>query len=214
MSNHVHDIASGELRAALPDTQPTALSANEQGVIRRVLKSETYLIKEHLVRLDHEARRRRFNHDVSDEFIAKYVAGAAELGSLTFGCFFDGDIRAIAELRLVSSNDNATAEVAFSVEDAFAGRGIATRLMNHVIRAARNRGIRHLILVCLAENKKMQAIVRRYGAELHVDDDSIVADIVPKGPDCLSITAEMIDDRMIFVHAVLDLQQRLARRVQ
>lgn len=183
----------------------------DPGVIRRILKSETFLIEEHLLRLDEDARRRRFNHDVSDDFIRQYVKGAADFGNLTFGYFVDGDVRAIAELRQSDPARREMAEVAFSVERPFANRGIATALMGRIIRAARNRGIRHLILVCLAENTKMQAIARHYDADLRIGDGAIIADIIPKRPDYASIAGEMLDERMAYVHAVFDLQTRLAR---
>jgi RimJ/RimL family protein N-acetyltransferase len=182
-----------------------------QGTIRKVLRSETHLIEEHLLRLESDARRRRFGHDVSEQFVRDYVLHAADLGNLTFGFFLDGDIHGVAELRQSERAFGHTAEVAFSVERAFANFGIGTKLMGRIIRSARNRGIRHLLLVCLTDNLKMQAIARHYGADLSIEDGSIVADIVPKRPDYASITSEYLDDRMIFVQAAFDLQTRLAR---
>ena len=87
------------------------------------------------------------------------------------------------------------AEVAFSVEKPFVNRGIATQLMGRVIRTARNRGLRHLILVCLPDNAKMQAIARHYGAEIKVEDGSVIADIIPKDPDYQSWVGELLDER-------------------
>jgi len=183
----------------------------QTGFIRRVLRSETFLITEHLLRLTSEARHRRFNHEVSDEYVMSYAGHAADYGNLTYGYFVDGDVRAVAELRRSPELGELSAEVAFSVEPEFANQGIATQLMGRIIRSARNRGIRHLILVCLAENRKMQAIARRYGADLHVEEGSIVADIVPKRPDYASIASEIVDDRFAIMHAALNMQMRLAK---
>ena len=181
------------------------------GIIRKVLKSETHLIEEHLMRLDNDARRRRFAHDVGDRFIHDYACHAADFGNATFGYFVDGDIRAIAELRKGRTALEQTAEVAFSVERPYAGKGIATKLMGRVIHAARNRGVRHLMLVCLAENVKMRAIAAHYGADLTIADGSVIADIVPMSPDYQSFARELMADRMAYVHAVFDLQARLAK---
>ncbi len=181
------------------------------GAIRKVLRSETHLIEEHLLRIEADARYRRFGHDVSDQFIHDYAQHAADYGNLTIGLFQDGDIRAIAELRKSGNSAACTAEVAFSVERAFGNQGVATRLMGHVIRAARNRGIRHLLLVCLVENTKMQAIARHYGAELKIADGSVVADIAPRAADLISLTGEYFDSGMAFAQAALDFQTRLAR---
>lgn len=181
------------------------------GTIRRVLRSETHLIQSHLLRLEGDARRRRFGHDVSDQFIQTYALQGADLGNLTFGYFCGGDIRAIAELRQSGRAFGHTAEVAFSVERPFSSKGIGTRLMGRVIRAARNRGLKHLLLVCLRDNVKMQAIARHYGADLKLEDGSIIADIIPKHADYHSYASEFLDDRMVFLQAAIDWQTRLAR---
>ncbi|MEQ1671406.1 MAG: GNAT family N-acetyltransferase, partial [Hyphomicrobium sp.] len=98
------------------------------GTMRRVLRSETHLIEEHLLRLEGDARRRRFGHDVSDTFIHTYALHAADFGNLTFAFFADGDIRAIAELRQSGQEFGHTAEVAFSVERPYSNLGIGTKL--------------------------------------------------------------------------------------
>ena len=181
------------------------------GIIRKVLRTETHLIEEHLMRLDGDARHRRFGHDMADRFIHEYASHAADVGNLTYGYFVDGDVRAIAELRKGRLALEQMAEVAFSVERLFANQGIGTKLMGRIIYSARNRGIRHLVLVCLVENVKMQAIARHYGADLQIADGSVIADIVPKSPDYASIASELMTDHMAYVHAVFDLQTRLAR---
>ncbi len=181
------------------------------GTIRRVLRSETHLIESHLLRLEGDARRRRFGHDVSDHFIHTYALHGADLGNLTFGYFCDGEIRAIAELRQSGRAFGHTAEVAFSVERPYSGKGIGTQLMGRIIRAARNRGLQHLLLVCLRDNVKMQAIARHYGADLKIEDGSIVAAIIPKHADYESYASEFLDDRMVFMQAAFGWQTRLAR---
>ncbi|MFT3732580.1 MAG: GNAT family N-acetyltransferase [Hyphomicrobium sp.] len=183
--------------------------ADHIGFIRRLLTSETYLLRDHLLRLDSEARHRRFGHDVSDDFISRYAAHGADFGNVTFGYFVDGEVRAVAELRPDILIHRSGAEVAFSVEKPFVNRGIATQLMGRVIRTARNRGLRHLILVCLPDNAKMQAIARHYGAELKIEDGSVIADIIPQDPDYQSWFSEMLDERMTYFQSALDLQKRV-----
>ena len=102
---------------AMNDT--TTTPDHVSGTIRRILRSETHLIEEHLLRLEADARHRRFGHDVSDQFIHTYALHAADVGNLTFGFFVDGEIRAIAELRQSGRAFGHTAEVAFSVERPF-----------------------------------------------------------------------------------------------
>ena len=130
------------------------------GFIRRLLASESYLLRDHLQRLDSDARHRRFGHDVSDAFIASYAAHASDFGNVTFGYFVDGEIRGVAELRPGALMRQESAEVAFSVERPFANRGIATQLMGRVVRTARNRGFSHLTLIsCLTMPRCRQSLV-------------------------------------------------------
>jgi RimJ/RimL family protein N-acetyltransferase len=188
-----------------------ALRENDEhiGFIRRLLTSETYLLREHLQRLDSDARHRRFGHDVSGDFIDRYAARASDFGNVTFGYFVDGEVRAVAEMRpdILMYRDGA--EVAFSVERAFINRGIATQLMGRVMRTARNRGLRHLILVCMPDNAKMQSIARHYGAELKVEDGSVIASLVPTQADYQSWFSEMLDERMTYIQSAFDLQKRV-----
>lgn len=179
------------------------------GFIRRLLASESYLLRDHLLRLDPEARHRRFGHDVADEFISRYAARAGEYGNITYGYFVDGNVRAVAELRPGALMRDGSAEAAFSVEGPYTNQGIATQLMGRIIRTARNRGLRHLILICLPDNAKMRAIAKHYDAILRIEEGSIVADIVPKHADYESLASELFDERWSLAHAALDFNSRL-----
>jgi RimJ/RimL family protein N-acetyltransferase len=203
------DPASHDIRSFAMLEEAQVSVETQFGFIRRLLASENYLLRDHLCRLDSEARHRRFGHDVSDEFIAQYASHASDFGNVTFGYLVEGEVRGIAELRPGALMGRDSAEVAFSVERAFVNRGIATQLMGRIIRTARNRGFSHLTLVCLPDNAKMQAIARHYGAALKIEDGSIFADIVPDRADYQSMVAEMIDEPMTYLHAALDLQTRI-----
>ena len=179
------------------------------GSIRKLLRTEQHLYLDHLLRLDEDARRRRFAHTVSDEFIQRHSQKAADRGSIIFGYFDAGHLRGVAELKLSSGFSNPSAEAAFSVERAHVNQGIATELMGRVIRSARNRGVRHLILACLAENAKMRAIAIKYGAELHFEEGGVVGDIIPSRPNYFSLASEAFDDRLGLLLARLDLGERI-----
>lgn len=178
------------------------------GSIRKLLPSETGLLCEHLLRLDKESRRLRFTHAVSDEFIRNYAKTASDPGSIVYIYTLDGVVRAAAELKRMGKIWRDSAEAAFSVESQFANKGLATELMGHIITSARNRGVKHLIMNCLAENIKMQAIARKYQADLHLDHGDVVADIIPQRFDYFSLATEMFEDRFVTFLAVLDQHSR------
>ena len=179
-----------------------------KGSCRKLLRRELDLYRAHLLRLDEEARRKRFAHSVSDGFIENYAQRASDAGTIVFGYFDDGELRGVGELKCDSSKSCKTAEAAFSVETPYLNRGIATELMGHIIRSARNRGVRHLVLNCLIENAKMRAIAVKYNADLRIEDGAVIADIVPKSSDYLSRATEAFDDRIGIFLAVLDLHSR------
>ena len=178
------------------------------GSIRKLGPTETKKFRDHLLRLDRDSRRMRFAHGVSDTFIDDYASRMNEMGSIVFGYFEGGEVRAAAELRKLGDTWGKEAEAAFSVEKAFQERGLGSELMGRVIRSARNRGVHHLFMSCLAENGKMQAIARKHEADLRFEYGEVIGDIVPQEANYFSLLAEAVEDRVGYMMAVLDVQIR------
>ena len=63
--------------------------------------------------------------------------------------------------------ENDRAEVAFLVEDAHQGRGIANLLLEHLAEAARERGIRGFVAEVLPENRRMAQVFVDAGYRVH-----------------------------------------------
>jgi GNAT superfamily N-acetyltransferase len=181
------------------------------GIYRKLWPQEADMFRDHLLRLDKASRRMRFAHGVSDRFIEDYAARMGELGSIVFGYIEDGEVRGAAELKKLGDAWGQEAEAAFSVEAAYQEQGIGTELMGRVIRAARNRGVQLIFMSCLAENAKMQAIARKYEAELRFEYGEVVGEIVPEEPNYFSLLAEAVEDRVGFMMTVLDLQRRAVK---
>jgi GNAT superfamily N-acetyltransferase len=181
------------------------------GTIRKLWPTETAKFRDHLLRLDRQSRRMRFAHGVSDRFVEDYAARMADMGGIVYGYFEGEDVRAVAELKKLGDTWGREAEAAFSVEQPLQEQGIGTLLMGRVIRAARNRGVQHLCISCLAENGKMQAIARHFEAELRFEYGEVVGEIVPEGPNYFSLLAEAVEDRFGYLMAVLDLHNRVVK---
>ena len=181
------------------------------GTIRKLWPTETAKFRDHLLRLDRQSRRMRFAHGVSDRFVEDYAARMADMGGIVYGYFEGEDVRAVAELKKLGDTWGREAEAAFSVEQPLQEHGIGTLLMGRVIRAARNRGVQHLCISCLAENSKMQAIARHFEAELRFEYGEVVGEIVPEGPNYFSLLAEAVEDRFGYLMAVLDLHNRVVK---
>ncbi len=196
------------------DHEQVFVHAEHEGVIRKLLLTETALVRDHLLRLDPESRRLRFFREVSDDFLRDYAMKFAELGTIIYGYIVGGEVRAIAELKRSPLSGDATAEAAFSVEKEFVNHGIGTELMGRIILSARNRGLKHLVLVCMPDNAKMRAIAAKHATDLHFEDGTTVADIVPKAPDYFSYASEALDDRLSFMQAFFDLDARILKTLR
>ena len=183
--------------------------ANWTGIIRKLLPSEWEQFRDHLLRLDPSSRRMRFAHAVSDGFLIAYAKSMADNETIIYGYIDDGQIGAVAELRKIGNVWGDHAEAAFSVEAAYRDKGIATELLGRVIRSARNRGVSHLIMNCLAENAKMQAVARHY-AELRFESGDVIAEILPAAASAISVFSEAMEDRMGYLMAVFDLRAKAA----
>lgn len=180
--------------------------------IRKLRPHEHDIFADHLLRLDTISRRLRFAHAVSDEFVKDYASRMTEMGSIVFGYFDEAYVlRAVAELRKLTADWSPAAEAAFSVETQLQNTGLGTQLMGRVIRSARNRGVHHLYMSCLAENRKMQNIAKKHEADLRFEYGEVIGDIVPNAPSYFSHFAEAIDDQVGYLMAVVDLSSRARR---
>ena len=179
-----------------------------RGNVRKLWVTEIGLFRDHLLRLDPDSRRMRFGMAADDRFIEDYALRVNDMKSLVYGYVEDGEVRAAAELRRLGAALRGEAEAAFSVEKDYQDSGIGTDLLGRIIRSARNRGIHRIYMNCLAENRRMQAIAKKYDAVLEFDQGDVVGRVAPSSAHYFSIWREAVEDEMGFVMAVLDLQRK------
>ena len=183
----------------------------ESGRIRKLGSGETDIYREHLLRLDAHARRCRFGAGVSDEFVTGYVAMANGLDCVIHGFFVDGILRGAGELRPLGPAFSGEAEAAFSIENPWQSHGVGTALLARTLLAARNRGFKFLHMACLADNRRMQQLARKFDAELSFDFGTVVGELESPHPTPLSVMRELVADTTGFATAMLDVQSRLLR---
>lgn len=150
------------------------------GTVRRLWAGETELYRQHLLRLDAESRRNRFGGAVSDEFIRRYAEPSALRGVVIRGFFVDGVLRGAAELRLLERVGEA--EAALSIEKLWQSRGVGTALLERLLLAARNRRIKRLHMICLAENRRVRRLALKFDAELSFQYGSVVGEMKTSRP--------------------------------
>jgi GNAT superfamily N-acetyltransferase len=97
------------------------------------------------------------------------------------------------------------------VEKPWQSHGVGSVLLRRTLLAARNRGYRLLHMACLAENRRMQQLARKFDAELSFDFGSVVGELESVRPNALSLMREIMADHHGFATAMLDLQTRMLR---
>jgi GNAT superfamily N-acetyltransferase len=183
------------------------------GVIRKLWIGEAEQYRGHLLRLDAESRRNRFAGTVSDEFVHDYADLAFGIDAIVHGFFVNGTLRGAGELRPIGTPLSREAEAAFSIEKPWQSHGVGSLLLERTLLAARNRGLKFLHMACLADNKRMQQLARKYEAELSFDFASVIGEVSAPRPTPLSLMREILADSHGFATAMFDVQTRLLKPV-
>jgi ribosomal protein S18 acetylase RimI-like enzyme len=165
--------------------------AGRDVIVRRLRRDEADEFFAHLLRLDPDARRRRFGAVVSECFLRDYANRPPKPGTVIEGAFVDGVLRGVGELRPVDDAGTA-AEVAFSVEAGFRGMGLGARLMDRLLLIGSNHGVRLVTMVCMADNTAMKRLFRRHGGKLVVSDGMADGTIRTAWPTPFSLAREAL----------------------
>jgi hypothetical protein len=183
------------------------------GVIRKLWLAEAGIYRDHLLRLDRDSRHSRFGGAVSDDFIRDYVDTTYRLNAVVHGFFVDGALRGAAELRPLGTVMSRPGQAPRASGPRGQRKGGGGERREPPPRPAPNRGIKTLHMACLANNRRMQELARKFAAELSFDFGSVVGEVEAARPTPLSVLREFVADGHGFATAVLDVQSRLFRPV-
>ncbi|AXK82605.1 GNAT family N-acetyltransferase [Pseudolabrys taiwanensis] len=179
------------------------------GLVRKLWLGEADAYRDHLLRLDPDSRHRRFSGAVADDVIIKHAATADDLGVVIHGFFVDGVLRGAAELRHFGDMYSRQAEAAFSIEKEWQSHGVGTALLERTLLSARNRGVKSLQMNCLADNRRMQQLAKKFEADLKFDFGSVVGELEAPRFTPLSVMREAVEDAHGMTSAWLDASSRL-----
>ena len=158
-----------EQPASAPAEAPSATGAAVPTwvPIRSLPASQRDQILGHLTGLSERDRYLRFGYAATDAQIDRYVQGLNFERDEVFGVF-NRRLELIALAHLAYPPDNApglnAAEFGGSVVEQARGRGYGSRLFEHAMLHARNRGLSCLFIHALSENTTMLRIARKAGA--------------------------------------------------
>ena len=183
------------------------------GVIRKLWISEADLYRDHLLRLDAQSRHSRFGGGWRTTSSA--IMSAPRSGCARWCTAISSTACCAARPNCGRSDPRSAreAEAAFSIETPWQSLGVGSALLDRTLLAARNRGIKRLHMACLADNRRMQELARKFAAELSFDFGSVVGEVAAARPTPLSVLREAVADGHGFATAMLDVQSRLMRPV-
>lgn len=168
--------------------------------IRTLTERHRKQVCAHLLALEADDRQRRFGHTVSDDRLRAYAAQLDFEHDQIFGTF-DRRLRLVAlgHLALGSDTDTGDAtghgELGLSVLASARGRGLGTRLFEHAVMHARNRGVHTLHIHLARDNTPMLAIVQRAGARIALDGSEALAVLPLAGETLGSQIGELLGER-------------------
>jgi hypothetical protein len=144
------------------------------GTIRQLRPSDLPRFRDHLLRLDPESRRDRFNGVADDNYVASYAERCFAQGTTVIGYVEGGKVLGAAELHERPELPEPTGEIAFSVERELQRLGIGRGLFERLIGNARGLGYTKLRVTTHPCNEAMKALARRFDAALSFEDGETV----------------------------------------
>lgn len=164
--------------------QSLVLANGRRVTLRPVLPQDDALECAFVAALSSQSRRNRFHGAVNGLAAAQaarmtcvdYHEHMAFVATVVEGEGADEHEVLVADARYAITADRETAEFAVVVADAWAGLGLARRLLALLGQCARRAGLRWLRGEVLAANHAMLALMRRCGfcAVAHPEDDGLV----------------------------------------
>lgn len=136
------------------------------GTVRTLTAKQLPLLRDHLLRLDRDSRRNRFNGSLDDNFVVRYAIKCVSDGTVVLAYFEDGVVRGAAELHQPDLSPGSLPEIAFSVEACVRRQGVGSILFTTLIGTARALGYDSLRITTSAQNDAMRALANKFGARL------------------------------------------------
>src|ERR1700749_1133564 len=110
------------------------------GSIRTLTAREMPLLREHLLRLDPESRRDRFNGAADEGVVESYAARCLADGTMGVAYVADGTVLGPSKVHQPDLWDDSVPEIAFSVERSVRRKGVGSILFKRLITEAEGRG--------------------------------------------------------------------------
>ena len=173
---------------------PVQLRDGTELLLRPVLPGDSVRTLQGHVQFSSETLYRRFmSARVPSPALMDYLAEVDYVDHFVW-VMTDQDGQPVADARFVrDDHDPSVAEIAFTVADAYQGRGIGSFLIDALAVAARVGGVERFSGRMLADNVAMRTLMDHYGAFWERDDIGVVTTVVDVPDlDDLSLSRDMV----------------------
>lgn len=168
-----HQPTTANAQHSVGSVQPASLTAHTAPTpawvpIRSLSERHRARVLSHLMALNESDRYLRFGYVASDTQLERYAQTIDFARDEVFG-IFDRRLQLLAMAHLAGmgvQGEPAEAEFGVSVLPRARGRGFGSRLFDHAVLHARNRGIDTLVIHALSENTAMLRIASKAGASI------------------------------------------------
>lgn len=173
-----------------------AVEPPDRNRVRTLWPHEREKLESHLLRLTRQERYLRFGGYLADEAIQRYCRRVAWWNSHLVGLVDEtGALRAVGEARIRREGWTREADLAFSVETPYQGRGLGTELFRRLLDYARNRAVMRVFITSLPTNTRMRRIARRFGLSVRCEGgEDCSGRIELHGPSYASWLSEAMDE--------------------
>lgn len=178
--------------------------APARGHVRVLATRELPLFREHLLRLDRESRRDRFNGSLDNDWVARYAEKSVNDGTVILAYFENGVVRGAAELHQADLSSDSLPEIAFSVESSVRRKGVGSILFTKLIAKARAMGYEKLRITTGAQNDAMRALANKFGARLSFRHGESTGNIDLRDPMGAGMVPQTKASALDVVRAVAD----------
>jgi len=189
---------------SLADAELAAIPVQRLGASAR----RAYLA--HLLALEDRDVRLRFGARLPPAAIERYVEAIDFDVDALFGVHGEG-LMLVGAAHLAFGGD--LAEIGLSVSAGARRKGVGAALIARASQYARNRWKRRLFMHCLAENAAMTRLARRAGMDVAIESGDADAYLVLPRATPLSLTSELLADRLALYDYALKTHVETWRRV-
>jgi GNAT superfamily N-acetyltransferase len=185
-------------------------SGQLMAIIPLYLPRDRLALESHFAALGIEDLRNRFCGSIRPEIVSQYIDQLSVTGVPTYGIFNPGHaIVAVCQL----GQSERDLEVGLTVLPTYRRQGLARALLSRSASYARARGLKALVIHCLADNTPMLSLARRIGMRVENSHGEVDGCLTLRAGTALDFWTEIAYDQEGIADSVMRSWQLAAQMV-